>query len=186
MSTLEIRDLVASVAGKTILNGITLTVNSGEVHAVMGPNGAGKSTLSAVVMGKPGYEVLGGSVLLDGVDMLALPAWQRAQAGLASRDAVSDGGARRSARRRHASRVRGAVDADGRCRSPTARRSDTDRFRPGAARASAQRRLLGWREEAQRDVAGRDARAEDRHPRRARLRVSTSTPFVTVRNGSRH
>ncbi len=82
MSTLEIRDLVASVAGKTILNGITLTVNSGEVHAVMGPNGAGKSTLSAVVMGKPGYEVLGGSVLLDGVDMLALPAWQRAQAGL--------------------------------------------------------------------------------------------------------
>ncbi len=82
MSTLEIRDLVASVAGKTILNGITLTVNSGEVHAVMGPNGAGKSTLSAVVMGKPGYEVLGGSVLLDGIDMLALPAWRRAQAGL--------------------------------------------------------------------------------------------------------
>ena len=82
MSTLEIRDLVASVAGKTILNGITLTVNSGEVHAVMGPNGAGKSTLSAVVMGKPGYEVSAGSVLLDGVDMLALPAWQRAQAGL--------------------------------------------------------------------------------------------------------
>ncbi len=82
MSTLEIRDLVASVAGKTILNGITLTVSSGEVHAVMGPNGAGKSTLSAVVMGKPGYEVISGSVLLDGVDMLALPSWQRAQAGL--------------------------------------------------------------------------------------------------------
>jgi Fe-S cluster assembly ATP-binding protein len=82
VSTLEIRDLVASVAGKTILNGITLTVSSGEVHAVMGPNGAGKSTLSAVVMGKPGYEVISGSVLLDGVDMLALPSWQRAQAGL--------------------------------------------------------------------------------------------------------
>ncbi|MBK5333139.1 MAG: Fe-S cluster assembly ATPase SufC [Ilumatobacteraceae bacterium] len=82
MSTLEIRDLVASVAGKTILNGITLTVRSGEVHAVMGPNGAGKSTLSAVVMGKPGYEVISGSVLLDGVDMLSLPSWQRAQAGL--------------------------------------------------------------------------------------------------------
>jgi Fe-S cluster assembly ATP-binding protein len=82
MSTLEIRDLVASVAGKTILNGITLTVSSGEVHAVMGPNGAGKSTLSAVVMGKPGYEVISGSVLLDGVDMLALPSWRRAQAGL--------------------------------------------------------------------------------------------------------
>ncbi|MEY2580236.1 MAG: Fe-S cluster assembly ATP-binding protein [Ilumatobacteraceae bacterium] len=82
MSTLEIRDLVASVAGKTILNGVTLTVSSGEVHAVMGPNGAGKSTLSAVVMGKPGYEVISGSVTLDGVDVLSLPSWQRAQAGL--------------------------------------------------------------------------------------------------------
>jgi len=82
VSTLEIRDLVASVAGTTILNGITLTVRSGEVHAVMGPNGAGKSTLSAIVMGKPGYEVISGSVQLDGVDMLTLPSWQRAQAGL--------------------------------------------------------------------------------------------------------
>ncbi|MGZ4804782.1 MAG: Fe-S cluster assembly ATPase SufC [Ilumatobacteraceae bacterium] len=82
MSTLEIRDLVASVAGKTILNGIDLTVSSGEVHAVMGPNGAGKSTLSAIVMGKPGYEVISGAVLLDGIDILSLPSWQRAQAGL--------------------------------------------------------------------------------------------------------
>lgn len=82
MSTLEIRDLVASVAGKTILNGLNLTVSSGEVHAVMGPNGAGKSTLAAVVTGKPGYEVISGSVRLDGADMLALPTWQRAQAGL--------------------------------------------------------------------------------------------------------
>ncbi|MEI6403856.1 MAG: ATP-binding cassette domain-containing protein, partial [Actinomycetota bacterium] len=82
MSTLSISGLTASVVGKQILNGIDLTVSSGEVHAVMGPNGAGKSTLSAVVMGKPGYEVLGGSVTLDGADLLALPAWQRAQAGL--------------------------------------------------------------------------------------------------------
>ena len=82
MSTLEIRNLTASVAGKQILNGIDLTISSGEVHAVMGPNGAGKSTLSAVVMGKPGYTVLGGQVLLDGVDMLALPTWERAAAGL--------------------------------------------------------------------------------------------------------
>ncbi|MSY43868.1 MAG: Fe-S cluster assembly ATPase SufC, partial [Actinobacteria bacterium] len=62
--------------------GIDLEINSGEVHAIMGPNGAGKSTLSAVIMGKPGYTVTGGSVTLDGVDMLALPTWQRATAGL--------------------------------------------------------------------------------------------------------
>ena len=82
MSTLEIKGLVASVADTRILHGIDLTVRSGEVHAIMGPNGAGKSTLSAVVMGKPGYTVEAGQVLLDGVDMLALPTWQRAQAGL--------------------------------------------------------------------------------------------------------
>ena len=82
MSTLEIKGLVASVAGNQILNGIDLTVRSGEVHAVMGPNGAGKSTLSAVVMGKPGYDVHAGQVLLDGVDVLAMPAWERALAGL--------------------------------------------------------------------------------------------------------
>ena len=82
MSTLEIRGLCASVGDKEILKGIDLTVSSGEVHAVMGPNGAGKSTLSGVVMGKPGYEVTAGSVTLDGVDVLALPAWQRAVAGL--------------------------------------------------------------------------------------------------------
>jgi Fe-S cluster assembly ATP-binding protein len=82
MSTLEIRNLRAGVAGKEILKGINLTVESGQVHAVMGPNGAGKSTLSAVIMGKPGYEVLEGSVTLDGQDMLSLPTWERAVAGL--------------------------------------------------------------------------------------------------------
>jgi Fe-S cluster assembly ATP-binding protein len=82
MSTLEIKDLWASVGEKEILKGIDLTVRSGEVHAVMGPNGAGKSTLSGVVMGMPGYDVTAGSVTLDGEDMLALPTWQRAVAGL--------------------------------------------------------------------------------------------------------
>lgn len=81
-SVLEIRGLRAEVGGTEILRGIDLTVRSGEVHAVMGPNGAGKSTLSAVIMGKPGYTVTGGSVTLDGVDVLALPAWQRAATGL--------------------------------------------------------------------------------------------------------
>jgi len=82
MSTLQIENLHAAVGDREILKGIDLVVRSGEVHAVMGPNGAGKSTLSGVVMGKPGYTVTAGSVTLDGVDMLALPAWQRAVAGL--------------------------------------------------------------------------------------------------------
>ena len=82
MSRLEIEGLVASVAGKQILNGVDLVIESGEVHAVMGPNGAGKSTLSAVVMGKSGYEVSAGSVRLDGVEMLGRPTWERAAAGL--------------------------------------------------------------------------------------------------------
>jgi len=82
MSTLEIKGLRAEVAGKEILKGIDLVVNSGEVHAIMGPNGAGKSTLSAVIMGKSGYTVTAGSITLDGIDMLALPTWKRAIAGL--------------------------------------------------------------------------------------------------------
>ncbi len=82
MSTLEIRNLHASVGETEILRGIDLTVSSGEVHAVMGPNGAGKSTLSSVVMGREGYSVTDGSVTLDGADLLALPTWQRAVAGL--------------------------------------------------------------------------------------------------------
>jgi Fe-S cluster assembly ATP-binding protein len=82
VSELRIDDLRAEVAGREILTGVTLTVRSGEVHAVMGPNGSGKSTLSNVVMGKPGYAVTGGSVTLDGVDLLSLPTWERAHAGL--------------------------------------------------------------------------------------------------------
>lgn len=81
-SQLVISGLRASVGDKVILNGIDLTIGAGEVHAVMGPNGAGKSTLSHVLMGRTGYTVLGGTVTLDGVDVLALEPWQRAQAGL--------------------------------------------------------------------------------------------------------
>ncbi|MBU6201926.1 MAG: Fe-S cluster assembly ATPase SufC [Acidobacteria bacterium] len=82
MTVLEIRGLHVSVGGTEILRGIDLTVRSGEVHAVMGPNGAGKSTLSAAIMGKPGYEVTAGTVTIDGEDVLALPTWRRAVAGL--------------------------------------------------------------------------------------------------------
>jgi Fe-S cluster assembly ATP-binding protein len=82
MAELVIEGLRAGVEGQEILRGIDLVVRSGEVHAVMGPNGSGKSTLSHVLMGRPGYEVLGGSVTLDGIDVLALDTWERAQAGL--------------------------------------------------------------------------------------------------------
>jgi Fe-S cluster assembly ATP-binding protein len=77
-----IEGLRAGIPGREILRGVTLTVRSGEVHAVMGPNGSGKSTLAHVLMGRPGYEVLDGSVTLDGIDLLSLPTWQRARAGL--------------------------------------------------------------------------------------------------------
>jgi Fe-S cluster assembly ATP-binding protein len=82
MSTLRIEGLRAGVEGREILRGLDLELSSGEVHAVMGPNGSGKSTLAHVLMGRPGYDVLGGSVTLDGLDVLELPAWQRARAGL--------------------------------------------------------------------------------------------------------
>ena len=79
---LEIRNLTADVGGKTILNGIDLVIPDGEVHAIMGPNGAGKSTLSYVLSGREGYTVTGGSVTLNGQDILAMEPHERAAAGL--------------------------------------------------------------------------------------------------------
>lgn len=82
-SVLVVKGLRAGVVGgPTILEGVDLEVRSGEVHAVMGPNGSGKSTLGHVLMGHPGYEVLEGSVTLDGTELLGLPAWKRARLGL--------------------------------------------------------------------------------------------------------
>ena len=79
---LKIDNLHAEIDGKTILNGLTLEVPAGEVHAIMGPNGAGKSTLSYVLGGRPGYEVTQGSVEFNGQDLLDLEPHERAAAGL--------------------------------------------------------------------------------------------------------
>ena len=79
---LEIRDLRASVEGKEILKGINLTVNPGEVHAIMGPNGSGKSTLAQVLAGHKAYEVTGGEALLHGNDLLEMDPEERAREGV--------------------------------------------------------------------------------------------------------
>jgi Fe-S cluster assembly ATP-binding protein len=79
---LNITDLTVEIDGKTIINGLTLNVPAGEVHAIMGPNGAGKSTLSYALTGRNGYEVTGGTATLDGVDLLALEPEVRAAKGL--------------------------------------------------------------------------------------------------------
>jgi Fe-S cluster assembly ATP-binding protein len=82
MSLLEIRNLHATVAGREILKGIDLTVNAGEVHAIMGPNGSGKSTLAQVLAGRDVYHVTSGEVIYDGKDLLSLSPEDRAREGI--------------------------------------------------------------------------------------------------------
>ena len=82
MSLLEIKNLHANVAGREILKGIDLSINAGEVHAIMGPNGSGKSTLAQVLSGRDLYQVTGGEVVYDGKDLLALSPEDRAREGI--------------------------------------------------------------------------------------------------------
>jgi Fe-S cluster assembly ATP-binding protein len=82
VSTLQISGLRVAVSGREILRGVDLLVHSGEIHAVMGPNGSGKSTFAHALMGRPGYDVTGGSVTIDGVELLGLEPSERAAAGL--------------------------------------------------------------------------------------------------------
>ena len=82
MALLEVKNLQVRVEEREILHGLSLTVNEGEVHAIMGPNGSGKSTLSHVIAGKPGYEVTGGEILFKGEDLLAMSPDERAAKGV--------------------------------------------------------------------------------------------------------
>ncbi len=82
MALLEIRDLHARIGDAEILHGINLTMDRGEVHAIMGPNGSGKSTLSYVLSGRDGYEVTQGDILMDGESVLEMEADERARLGM--------------------------------------------------------------------------------------------------------
>ncbi|RXT43177.1 Fe-S cluster assembly ATPase SufC [Bradyrhizobium betae] len=82
MALLEVKDLKVRVEEREILHGLTLTVNEGEIHAIMGPNGSGKSTLSHVIAGKPGYEVTDGQILFMGEDLLEMAPEERAAKGV--------------------------------------------------------------------------------------------------------
>jgi len=82
MSTLEIKDLYVSVAGKEIIKGLNLTIKQGEIHALMGPNGTGKSTLSNAIMGHPNYEINSGQILIDGEDISNLSVEERSHKGI--------------------------------------------------------------------------------------------------------
>src|SRR6476620_11204085 len=82
MSMLEVRDLKVRAEDKEILRGVNLTVNPGEVHAIMGPNGSGKSTFARALSGHPGYEVTGGTILYNGKDLLEMSPDERAREGV--------------------------------------------------------------------------------------------------------
>src|SRR5215210_1106518 len=82
MSSLVIQDLHARIGEKEIVKGVSLTINTGEVHAIMGPNGTGKSTLAKVVAGHPDYTVVSGDILMDGQSILQKEADERARAGI--------------------------------------------------------------------------------------------------------
>ena len=82
MAVLEVKNLHVSIEDREILKGVNLTINTGEIHAIMGPNGTGKSTLSAAIMGNPNYEVTEGEILLDGENILELEVDERARKGL--------------------------------------------------------------------------------------------------------
>ena len=176
MSTLEIKGLTVSVetedGPKEILRGVDLTVKSGETHAIMGPNGSGKSTLAYSIAGHPKYTVTGGTVTLDGEDVLAMKRRRARPRRPLPRDAVPRRGARRHgeqlpAHGQDGHRRRGAQAAHlGQGRQGG---HGQPAHGPRVRRAQRQRGLLRRREEAPRDPPDGAAQAQGGHPRRDRL-----------------
>ena len=182
MADLEIRNLHVSAEDKEILKGLDLEVSRGEIHALMGPNGSGKSTLANAIMGHPALEVTEGEIVFEGEDITEADPEERSRAGLflAFQYPVAIPGVT------VAKYLRMALNAHREARGePQISLKDfrkRDRGGDGAGQHPArvlqplrQRRLLRRREEAARDPAAGDAAAEDRGPRRDRLRASTST-----------
>ena len=175
---LTIKKLRVAVDGQEILRGVDLEVGAGEVHAIMGPNGSGKSTLAYVLAGREGYEVAGGEVRYDGQDLLELAPEERAAAGLflAFQYPIEIPGVANMYFLRTAlnalRRARGEDEVDAASFMKLVReRARAGRRQAGAAQAQRQCRLLGRREEAQRDPPDGGARAAARDPRRDQFRA---------------
>ncbi|EFD51247.1 putative FeS assembly ATPase SufC [Micrococcus luteus SK58] len=177
MATLQITDLHVQIATengpKEILKGLSLTIETGETHAIMGPNGSGKSTLASTIAGHPRYEVTSGSITLDGEDVLEMSVDERAQAGLflAMQYPVEIPGVTMTNFLRTA---KTALDGQ----APSLRTWTKDvkgafealQIDPAFMNRQRQRGLLRRREEARRDPPARAVQAQVRDPRRDRLR----------------
>ena len=179
---LEIRNLHAKVGDNEILKGLDLTVNAGEVHAIMGPNGSGKCTLAHVLAGRPGYEVTGGEVRYKGQDLLAMAPEIRAREGvfLAFQYPVEIPGvsnvyflkAALNAIRKH----RGEPEIDAiDFLALVKEKAQARRAWTRSCEAAGQRGLLGRREEAQRDLPDGDARPAPGRSSTRPTPASTST-----------
>ena len=171
---LEVKNLQVRVEEREILHGLTLTVNKGEVHAIMGPNGSGKSTLSHVIAGKPGYEVTGGEILFNGRGPAGDGARRARRQGRVPGVPVSGGDPRRRhhdfpahrAERAAQGARRGRVLDAGFPEEGARGRRKSLEHPAGHAAPRRQCRLLRRREEAQRSAADGAVRAEPVHPRR--------------------
>ena len=171
MPLLEVKNLQVRVEEREILHGLSLTVNKGEVHAIMGPNGSGKSTLSHVIAGKPGYEVTSGEILFEGEDLLAMSPDERAAKGvfLAFQYPVEIPGVATMTFLRTALNAQRKARGESEFSTPDfLKKVRAGRGFPehsaGHAAPRRQCRLLRRREEAQRDFADGAVRAEPVHP----------------------